>query len=338
MRLSPCCLILIWFISWGPSVAAGDRPPPIDKVLLELQAADYFPYAVDDICDDDDDDNTLPENTIKEMYADGRMAFLFGQYKVAYKAWTPLAELGYAKAEAALAWMYYTGNGIEKDISQAIEWYRKAAQQGHAIAQNNLGVMYENGQTGRVNEQAAASWYRNAADEGYAYAQYNLGRMYAEGRGLKQDLDEARYWWRIASRQGVTRATEALNLLEKHSSEKAKLAATKQPVAHAPYHNNPGAKGLAWLKKQPVNHYTVQLARSKDINWILKLAASQQLTQPLIKFQSTDKKGQVWYNLIYGNFSSFQAAEQTRRQLPETLRKWSPWLRRFGEVRKDLEK
>jgi septal ring-binding cell division protein DamX len=337
MRPNLCGLILVWLACWGLPTTAEERSPPIDKILLKLQAADYSPYAVDDICNDDDDD-VLPENTIEEMYANGRMAFLFGQYKVAYKAWNPLAELGYAKAEAALAWMYYTGNGVNRDTNQAIKWYKKAAQQGNAIAQNNLGVMYENGQTGRIDEQTASSWYQDSADEGYAYAQYNLGRMYAEGRGVKQDLHEARYWWRIASRQGVKQATEALDFLEKKPSKKVPTVATKQSLAHAPHHSNPVAKGLAWLKEQPVNHYTIQLARRKDSSWILKLAASHSLPQPLIQFQSTDKKGQVWHNLIYGSFTSFQAAEQTRRQLPDTLRKWSPWLRRFGEVHQDLKK
>ncbi|MBN4079364.1 SEL1-like repeat protein [Beggiatoa alba] len=310
----------------------------IENILLGIEANEDNSYSDIDFCDDEEiDEDALPDNVIEQLYSNARMAFLFGQYEIAFKAWQPLAEDGYAKAQAALAWMYHTGNGIPKNTKTAFLWYTKAAKQGHAIAQNNLAVLYEKGLGTHVNTTAAAAWYRDSADSGYSFAQYNIGRMYAEGRGLKQDIEEAKYWWRIASRQGVKKATESLALLESTPGPE-KITSKSSAIAHAPYHSSPVAKGLAWIEQQQRGHYTIQLARSKDIKWILKLAASDQLEQQMVQFKSKDAKGVEWHNLIYGSFPSYQKAESARKQLPESFRKWSPWLRRFGEINQILLK
>ena len=330
-------LTAIWLFISSNVVADADENA-IDPVLQKIEAAEYSPYADNDPCDDDaSDDDALPDNVIEQLYGNARMAFLFGQFEIAFKAWQPLAENGYAKAQAALAWMYHTGNGVPKNVQIAFEWYLKAANQGHVIAQNNLAAMYENGLGTPANDKKAATWYRESADAGYAVAQFNIGRMYADGRGVKQDAEEAKYWWRIASRQGVKSATEELALLENRpvpAQHKAKPAA----IAHAPYHSNPVAKGLAWIEQQENGHYTIQLARSKDINWILKLATSAQLDQEMVQFKTKDAKGEELHNLIYGSFSSYQKAEKARKMLPESFRKASPSLRRFGEIKQILLK
>lgn len=324
-------LIALLGLIFSQVLFADTKLPPVDKVLLELMEEEYSAYSDAEICEDDDDDS-LPENVVETMYGNARMAFMFGQYEVAFKAWQPLAIDGYAKAQAALAWMYHTGNGVKKDRKTAVSWYRKAADQGHAIAQNNLAVMLENGLGTPVNYKAAAYWFRESANSGYSFAQYNMGRMYAEGLGVKQSNEEATYWWRIASRQGVKKATEALALLEKRPIKPPEKSKTTPAIAHAPYHSNPVAKGLAWIEKQKRGHYTIQLARSKDAAWLLKLAATKELEHVLVQFKSKNAKGEEWINLIYGSFPSYQAAEQTRKTLPASLQKWSPWLRRFGEI------
>ncbi len=311
------------------TMADTDSSTDIDYSYEE----EYSPYAVVDFCNEDEfDDDVLPENVMETLYGNARMAFMFGQYEVAFKAWEPLADQGYAKAQAAMAWMYHTGNGAKRNMTTAVSWYRKAADQSHAIAQNNLAAMYESGLGTNINLKASAFWYRESANSGYSFAQYNIGRMYAEGLGVKQDREEAKYWWRIASRQGVKEATELLALLENRPIVQAKTVKANPAIAHAPYHSNPVAKGLAWIEGQERNHYTIQLARSKDAAWILKLAASGQLDQVIVQFKSKDKKGEEWINLIYGSFPSYQAAEKTRKTLPTSFRKESPWLRRFGEI------
>ena len=285
--------------------------------------------------EDDGDDDELPLNVIEDRYETGRMAFLFGQYEVAYKAWLPLAETGYAKAQASIGWIFHTGNGVEKDLQTAAIWYRKAADQGHEIAQNNLGVFYEKGIAGSASTKKAAIWYQMAADQGYSYAQYNLGMLYAEGRGVSKDIEQAKYWLRIASRQKVKQASAALGRLNVDMP----VSETEKPpprIAHAPHHSKSVTKGIAWIKEQNPSHFTIQLARSKDLPWILQLAASGSVSKTLIHFQARNKKDVKWHHLIYGSFPSRAAATSAIKKLPAPMQKWTPWVRPFSEIQKQL--
>ncbi len=85
------------------------------------------------------------------------------------------AEQGDATAQANLGWCYENGEGVEKNMSEAVKWYRKAAEQGHKDAQCNLGVCYENGEGVEKDMTEAVKWYRKAAEQGNASALYNLG-------------------------------------------------------------------------------------------------------------------------------------------------------------------
>ena len=44
--------------------------------------------------------------------------------------------------------MYATGEGVPRDLVEAVAWYRQAADQGWAEAQNALGSMYATGRGG----------------------------------------------------------------------------------------------------------------------------------------------------------------------------------------------
>jgi hypothetical protein len=70
--------------------------------------------------------------------------------------------------------MYANGNGVPKDTTEAVKWYRKAAEQGLASVQNGLGYMYENGNGVPKDTTEAVKWYRKAAEQGEAYAQNGL--------------------------------------------------------------------------------------------------------------------------------------------------------------------
>ncbi len=48
------------------------------------------------------------------------------------------AAQGNAEAQFYLAKMYLDGDGVDKDESEALKWFRKAAEQGHAGAKENI--------------------------------------------------------------------------------------------------------------------------------------------------------------------------------------------------------
>jgi TPR repeat protein len=42
--------------------------------------------------------------------------------------------------------MYWTGDGVPRDLTLAVAWSRKAAEQGNKLAQFRLGIMYTGGE------------------------------------------------------------------------------------------------------------------------------------------------------------------------------------------------
>lgn len=58
-----------------------------------------------------------------------------------------LANQGNAAAQYNLGVMYYKGEGVSQDRSEATEWFQKAANQGHIKAQFNLKALRTNGKS-----------------------------------------------------------------------------------------------------------------------------------------------------------------------------------------------
>ena len=56
------------------------------------------------------------------------------------------AEKGNAKAQLGLGACYARGNGVPKNLAEAVKWYRKAAEQGEVAAQVILGCQYGKGE------------------------------------------------------------------------------------------------------------------------------------------------------------------------------------------------
>ena len=74
------------------------------------------------------------------------------------------AEAGNAYAQVELGDLYFSGEGVPQDDTEAVKWYRKAAEQGLAKAQKKLGDMYSWGKGLSQDYAKAAEWYRKAAD------------------------------------------------------------------------------------------------------------------------------------------------------------------------------
>jgi uncharacterized protein len=109
------------------------------------------------------------------------------------------ADRGNAKAQLNLGLLYYQGLGVSKDLRLATAWFRKAAEQGDAYAQNTLGVQYAKGEGVPQDDVQAVAWYRKAAEQGNASAQLNLGVAYENGGGVPKDDGEAYFWVKLAT-------------------------------------------------------------------------------------------------------------------------------------------
>lgn len=87
------------------------------------------------------------------------------QYDKCFEGHLVLAEQGYPLAECQIGYFYFDGLGVEKDLSKAVYWTRRAAEHGDRDGQ------------------------------------YNLAWFYEEALGVEQDMDMAKHWYRMAALQ-----------------------------------------------------------------------------------------------------------------------------------------
>lgn len=135
-----------------------------------------------------------------------------GDFASALKEWQPLANHGDVHAQYNLCAMYYNGQGVKQDRSQAAAWCQKSADQGRIDAYYMLGVMYEYGQGVAQDYKQAAEWYLKAAEQDNVVAQHNLGGLYYRGDGVVQDYKQAAKWYLKAAEQGFSNSQLSIGL------------------------------------------------------------------------------------------------------------------------------
>ncbi|MEX2469068.1 MAG: tetratricopeptide repeat protein [Pseudohongiellaceae bacterium] len=133
-------------------------------------------------------------STARADYEDGLDAALGGDYRTALREFTVAAEGGLDLAQFNLAILYFTGRGVDRDLTQAFHWTEMAAQQGHVEAQANLGSLYLTGDGVTRDVDAGVRWLGSAAKAGHAPAAFSLADMYLNGDSVPRDLVEAHAW------------------------------------------------------------------------------------------------------------------------------------------------
>ncbi|MDQ8036750.1 MAG: tetratricopeptide repeat protein [Pedobacter sp.] len=119
---------------------------------------------------------------------------------------TSLADQGNADAQAMLGQFCLDGRGMDRDATQALNWFRLAAAQNHVMAINMLGRCQENGWGCVPDISAALSNYRRAAEAGLDWGQYNYANLLRMGRGTEPDTAGAFELYMKAAEQGHAKA------------------------------------------------------------------------------------------------------------------------------------
>lgn len=114
-----------------------------------------------------------------------------------------LAAQGNAPAQALLGQYLLDGHeGVDRDATQALNWFRLAAQQRHLMALNMLGRCQEYGWGCVPDISAALTNYRMAAEGGLDWGQYNYANLLRMGRGCAPDTLAAFDFYMKAAAQG----------------------------------------------------------------------------------------------------------------------------------------
>jgi len=142
-----------------------------------------------------------------------------------------LAREGDSSAQFDLGLMYYKGQGVGQDFSQAMKWFKMAAEHGIPEAQFNLGIMYSDEKANWHSFTEAMKWFQKAARQDYPKAQYNIGVMYIMGEGVSPSYIKAYAWLSLAYAHGEQRAKNVLlklnNKMTSSEIEKAVKEAEK---------------------------------------------------------------------------------------------------------------
>lgn len=98
------------------------------------------------------------------------------------------ADKGDSAAEQIVADCYANGNGVDKDLSKALEWYLKAAEHDNPYAQYTSGVLLLSGEPPIVQDQTKGiELLKKAAASGLPAAQFDLGMLYINGTVVEKD-------------------------------------------------------------------------------------------------------------------------------------------------------
>lgn len=95
--------------------------------------------------------------------ADGFTAFNRHDYATAARLLRPAAELGNARAQSVLCFMYTFGRGVPQSYREGAHWCLRAANQGNGEGQYLLGLLYNKGQGVPEDFVEAYKWLNLAA-------------------------------------------------------------------------------------------------------------------------------------------------------------------------------
>lgn len=131
------------------------------------------------------------------------------------------AEQGNSEAQDGLGEKYLIGQGVEKNLAEAVIWFRKSARKGNSSAMYHLGTAYYNGDGVQIDDALSYAWFRLAKEAGDKRAVEAVARaeselkpqtitiglekiaeMYEKDGGLPENQAEAARWWSMAAATG----------------------------------------------------------------------------------------------------------------------------------------
>lgn len=105
------------------------------------------------------------------------------------------------------------GDGVPKNIAEAVKWWQVAAARGHAPAQVHLGIAYLQGDGIAQDLDKSHEYFLAAAERGDSDAIFSLGLIYGGFRKPPQ-LVEALAFFYLARERGHTKADKAILSIE----------------------------------------------------------------------------------------------------------------------------
>ncbi|MDR2387453.1 MAG: sel1 repeat family protein, partial [Deltaproteobacteria bacterium] len=158
--------------------------------------------------------------------------------------------------------LYYHGEGLKKDLNEALSYSLLAANQGHDGARLFLAMLFLKADPVKADDfDKAVEYIELVADKGNATAQYILGQLHYDGHlgykglSLKKDLVEAIKYFQLAAEQNHDQALLALGkaYFEGRGLKKDDLQAANYFRRSAALGNPEAKKRLASLERKTLH-------------------------------------------------------------------------------------
>lgn len=253
----------------------------------------------------------------------------------------------------------------------AFKWYEQAALKGHGAASFNLGNAFKHGRGTFKSDELANFWWQKAADAGVANAQYNLAIQYYRGLGAPRDEEKAVEYFNMAASNGHEKAmalvrdgkvprlarmpppektpAEAAGSHPGPTPDRAVDRSTPNPAQQQqvpPQNSIPAAtkegqsvnpprarqgSGHKWLRNQPPDSYTLQIAVASNREAAEAFVTQQNLAGQ-VKVVTLSREGKTYYYLLMGTFADRDSALDRLARLSTEVKKSKPWPRKFMEL------
>lgn len=116
-----------------------------------------------------------------------------------------LANEGISSYQCMLGYKYLDGDGVEKNIPEAVKWFKMAADNGDVYAAYTLGRTFHSGEGIPQDYAEAMKWFLLAAGLGDANSQFRVAEMYQTGTGVEKDYVAAYAWLSLAIGNGANK-------------------------------------------------------------------------------------------------------------------------------------
>ena len=144
-------------------------------------------------------DNAQAINNLALFYKFGKGG-LKTSLKKSFELFLKAASLGNDYAQNNLGKMYYKGVYVDKDYSEALAWFEKAANQNFKHSYFYLGYLYVFGDIEKQDFKKGRDYLEKALAIGSASAADNLGVMYSKGLSVKPNPKTAANYFLAAAK------------------------------------------------------------------------------------------------------------------------------------------
>lgn len=203
-----------------------------------------------------------------------------------------MAQRGHVASQYALAYMYESGQGTEKDLALATDWYNQAAQQGFVPAKDRLVYIdiLNNGFQQQQQQQWLLKLKQTADDYNHKHqgeSAFLLGQLYAAGLAVNKSLTMALKYLHLAEAANVIGSDSEIRRVEAElDALRASYASSDEKAAQG---TQQSSKASTTAKPAQPTNKAAEAAAHKPVAKQASQPAPQATPRPVVQNKPANK-------------------------------------------------